>query len=245
MRERGYLRGPVPEELGGLGAGLAETAAAQRALGRGYASTALAVNMHLFQVGVAADGFRAGGPTGPLLERIAKEGIVLGSTGAEAIVAGNWTTPTTAKPDGDDAWIIDGRKFFCSQAPGMDIVRINAADTENGDILVFAVPVNLPGVRIDETWDTTGIRATASHDLVLEHVHVPAAALGVRIPRGGAAGASRPRKRRALVRATRLGRIPRHRRGSSRPHVRVTRGRLQRPLPRPGAHGRDGRRARS
>src|SRR3977135_3356161 len=103
MRDRGYLRGPVPEELGGLGAGLAETAAAQRALARGCASTALAVNMHLFQVGAAADGFRRGGPTGPLLERIAKDGIVLGSTGAEAIVAGLWTTATTAKRDGDDA----------------------------------------------------------------------------------------------------------------------------------------------
>jgi alkylation response protein AidB-like acyl-CoA dehydrogenase len=182
MRERGYLRGPVPEELGGLGAGLAETAAAQRALARGCASTALAVNMHLFQVGAAADGFRSGGPTGPLLERIAREGIVLGSTGAEAIVAGAWTTPTTAKPDGDDAWIIDGRKFFCSQAPAMDIVRINAADAETGDILVFALPVDLPGVRIDETWDTTGMRATASHDLVLEQVRVPASALGGRIP---------------------------------------------------------------
>jgi alkylation response protein AidB-like acyl-CoA dehydrogenase len=184
MRERGYLRGPVPEELGGLGAGLAETAAAQRALARGCASTALAVNMHLFQVGAAADGFRSGGPTGPLLERIAKDGIVLGSTGAEAIVAGPWTTPTTAKADGDDAWILDGRKFFCSQAPGMDIVRVNATDTENGDILIFAVPANLAGVRIDETWDTTGMRATASHDLVLEQVRVPAAALGVRIPAG-------------------------------------------------------------
>jgi alkylation response protein AidB-like acyl-CoA dehydrogenase len=182
MRQQGYLRGPIPEALGGLGAGLAETAAAQRALARGCASTALAVNMHLFQVGAAADGFRAGGPTGPLLERVAKEGIVLGSTGADAIVAGPWTTPTTAKKDGDDAYIIDGRKFFCSQAPLMDIVRVNATDSENGDILVFAIPANAPGVKIVETWDTTGMRATASHDVTFEQVRVPAAALGGRIP---------------------------------------------------------------
>jgi alkylation response protein AidB-like acyl-CoA dehydrogenase len=184
MRETGYLRGPVPEELGGLGAALAETAAAQRALARGCASTALAVNMHIFQVGAAADGFRSGGPTGALLERIAKEGIVFGSTGAEAIVAGEWTTPTVAKADGDDGWIIDGRKYFCSQAPGMDLVRVNATDADNGDLLIFAVPAGLPGVKVVETWDTTGMRATASHDLVLEHVRVPAAALGARIPAG-------------------------------------------------------------
>lgn len=184
MRELGYLRGPVPKELGGIGAGLAETAAAQRALARGCASTALAVNMHLFQVGVAADGFRGGGPTGPLLERIAQEGIVLGSTGAEAIVAGDWTTPTTAKADGDDTYIIEGRKFFCSQAPAMDIVRVNATDLETGDILVFALAADAPGVRIEETWDTTGMRATASHDLVLNQVRAPATAIGARIPAG-------------------------------------------------------------
>jgi alkylation response protein AidB-like acyl-CoA dehydrogenase len=54
MRETGYLRSPVPEELGGLGAGIVEMARAQQALARGCASTALAVNMHLFQVGTMA-----------------------------------------------------------------------------------------------------------------------------------------------------------------------------------------------
>ncbi|GIU90049.1 MAG: hypothetical protein KatS3mg010_1148 [Acidimicrobiia bacterium] len=78
----------MPQDLGGLGAGLAETAAAQRQLARGCASTALAVNMHLFQVGAAADGHRAGKPVAPMLKRVADEGIVLASTGAEAIVAG-------------------------------------------------------------------------------------------------------------------------------------------------------------
>ena len=55
MREEGYLRAPVPEELGGLGATLMDMSLAQQALARGCASTALAVNMHLFQVGTTAD----------------------------------------------------------------------------------------------------------------------------------------------------------------------------------------------
>jgi alkylation response protein AidB-like acyl-CoA dehydrogenase len=59
MRDTGYLRGPVPAELGGLDAGLVDMARAQRALGWADASTALAVNMHHFQVGSAANGFRA------------------------------------------------------------------------------------------------------------------------------------------------------------------------------------------
>lgn len=58
MRTEGYLRALVPAELGGLGAGILEMSHAQQALARGCASTALAVNMHQFQVGFMADGWR-------------------------------------------------------------------------------------------------------------------------------------------------------------------------------------------
>ncbi|HEX6031643.1 MAG TPA: acyl-CoA dehydrogenase, partial [Tepidiformaceae bacterium] len=38
----------------------------------------------------------------------------------------------------------------------------------------FMVLNDDPGVRIEETWDTLGMRSTASHDLVLEDVRLPA-----------------------------------------------------------------------
>jgi alkylation response protein AidB-like acyl-CoA dehydrogenase len=182
MREVGYLRASVPKELGGLGAGLADMARAQQALARGCAATALAVNMHHFQVGVMADAWRKGGPDA-LLRRVAQEGVVLASTGAEAIVAGEWTTATTAELQGDD-YLLNGRKYFCSQAPGMDFVRVNARDVATGELLIFSVPTKTQGVNIVETWDTTGMRATASHDLVLENVRLPQTAVGARLPAG-------------------------------------------------------------
>jgi alkylation response protein AidB-like acyl-CoA dehydrogenase len=142
--------------------------------------------MHQFQVGFAADTWRltAAAPIEKLLRRIAAEGIVLGSTGAEALVAGEWTTPTTAERE-DGGYRINGRKYFCSQAPGMDLVRVNALDTQTGEILVCTVPAHAEGVRVVETWDTTGMRGTASHDLVLENVFVPEAAVGARLPASG------------------------------------------------------------
>lgn len=180
MREVGYLKALVPEELGGLGATFEEMAHAQQALGRGCASTALAVNMHQFQVGAAADAYRAGGPTGPSLKKVADEGIVLGSTGAEFLVAGEWSTPTTAEIDGDH-YIVNGHKYFCSQADGMDVVRVNATEVGTGDLLVIPIPRNAPGVNVIPTWDTTGMRGTASHDVSFENVRVPAAG-SVRLP---------------------------------------------------------------
>ena len=186
LREAGYLRGPVPAELGGGDADLGETARAQRALGWGDASSALAVNMHLFQVGAAADGWRAQGANEPPLRRVAEAGIVLGSTAAEAVVAGEWSTPTTAVRDGDD-YIVTGRKYFASQAPVMDMARVNATDAETGEILAIAIPTAADGVSVVETWDTLGMRATASHDMVFEQVRVPASAVGARFPASGPA----------------------------------------------------------
>jgi alkylation response protein AidB-like acyl-CoA dehydrogenase len=186
MREMGYLRAAVPTELGGGGAGLAVLARAQQALARGCAATALAVNMHHFQVGFTADTWRkmAAAPAEALLRRIAAEGIVMGSTGAEALVPGAWTTATTAQRE-DGGYRISGHKYFCSQAPGMDVVRVNARDAETGEILICTVPARAEGLRVVETWDTTGMRATASHDLILENVFVPEAAVGARLPADG------------------------------------------------------------
>jgi alkylation response protein AidB-like acyl-CoA dehydrogenase len=180
MAEAGYLRALVPAELGGLDADLAEFSKAQRALGWGCASTALAVNMHLFQVGSAADGFRSAGKNEAPLRQVAEESTVLGSTAAEAVVAGMWDTPTTATPDGDD-YLISGRKFFFSQSHVVDLVRVNARDVETGEIVVVAIAMNAPGVSVIDTWDTLGMRATASNDLVLDEVRVPASSIGVRL----------------------------------------------------------------
>jgi alkylation response protein AidB-like acyl-CoA dehydrogenase len=183
LRDTGYVRALAPEQLGGRGAGLLEMAKAQQALARGCASTALAINMHHFQVGFAADGWRKTGSeaVGKLLRRVAHEGIVLASTGAESVVPGAWSTPAVAERE-DGGYRVTGHKYFCSQASGMDVVRVNARDTVTGEILVCSVPTAADGVRVVQTWDTMGMRATASHDLVLEHVWVPLGAVGARLP---------------------------------------------------------------
>jgi alkylation response protein AidB-like acyl-CoA dehydrogenase len=186
LHELGYLRALVPTDLGGLGADLADFVAAQRELAWACGSTALAVNMHHFQVGGAAEGWYASGANEAALRRVVDDGIVLASTGAEAIVAGAWDTPTTAVADGD-TYVLNGRKFFCSQADVMDVVRVNARAPEGGDVLVFAVPARAPGVEVVPTWDTLGMRATVSHDVVLRDVRVPASALGARLSADGPA----------------------------------------------------------
>ena len=47
-------------------------------------------------------------------------------------------------------------------------------------VLQFGVPMNAKGVSIVETWDTLGMRGTGSHDVVLDGVFVPDAAIAAR-----------------------------------------------------------------
>ena len=97
MREAGYLYAPAPAELGGCGASLLEMCRAQQALARGCGSTALAVNMHLFQVGAIADAWRNGQPVEAFLRRIVNEGIDRRLQWRRVDRAGEWTTSTSRK----------------------------------------------------------------------------------------------------------------------------------------------------
>src|SRR5215475_12131544 len=56
----GYMKGPIPTEFGGLGLLLGDVCRAQQRLAYYAPATAIAVNMHLYWMGVAADLYRAG-----------------------------------------------------------------------------------------------------------------------------------------------------------------------------------------
>src|SRR5262249_13586794 len=55
LRQSGYLKLAVPQDLGGSGMKLAQIVREQRRLAYHAPATALAVNMHLYWTGVAAD----------------------------------------------------------------------------------------------------------------------------------------------------------------------------------------------
>src|SRR6476660_237600 len=55
LRAAGYLKIQVPKDLGGLGLSLAQVADLQGRLAYHAPATALAINMHIYWTGVAAD----------------------------------------------------------------------------------------------------------------------------------------------------------------------------------------------
>ena len=88
----------MPQELGGLGLELAELCEMLRTLAHACPSTALAFAMHTHQVAINAWRWRhQKAPTAPLLEKVARERVVLISTGGDpialALKSGNFGAP--------------------------------------------------------------------------------------------------------------------------------------------------------
>lgn len=195
LRASGYTRLTIPTRYGGEGGGVYEMVLSQNLLARGDGSTALSVGWHLFKMGQLAE---TGVWEEPVLERVyagaVGEGHLLNAIISEPETGSpsRGGRPTTRARLEGGQWVIDGRKIFSTMAQALHYFLVSAAiegGEENG---WFLVERGSPGLRIEETWDTLGMRATGSHDVILEGVRVEASGLvqrfGRSVPYEGAPG---------------------------------------------------------
>ena len=183
LRTHKLFSAGVPAELGGGGASHAELCALLRELARYCGSTALALSMHTHLLAAAVWRWRQGQPVEPLLRRMANDEIVLISTGAS-----DWLESSGTAEKVDGGYRVTARKIFCSGCPMGDLLITSAVyhDPKDGPtVLHFPVPFTADGVKIMDNWRTMGMRATGSHDVVLEGVFVPETAVALRRPQGG------------------------------------------------------------
>ena len=200
LREAGLLRLTVPSDHGGAGASLTTFLRVQEALAHGDGSTAMALNMHLKLFGAEreasvypadwyAEMCRGAVEDGWLCNTVASE-EGLGSP------AGGGIPETTARPV-EGGWMLEGRKTWTTMAPILHyfivMARLDPDRAGPPVIANFMVFRDDPGFRVEETWDSLGMRATGSHDVVFENLFVPADRLltqrdGSKGDRRGAAG---------------------------------------------------------
>jgi alkylation response protein AidB-like acyl-CoA dehydrogenase len=176
LRRSGYLSAPLPTDLGGAGLSLAEVNALQRRLAYHAPATALAVNMHLYWVGAAADLRKMGEPSGDWILERAAAGDVLAAGHGEA---GNdvpvlMSSAKAVRVDG--GWELTAHKIFGSLSPVWDHLGVHALDTSDPtspQVVHGFLPRSSSRYRIDETWDAMGMRATASNDTILDRTFIP------------------------------------------------------------------------
>ena len=189
LRRLGYLRGPVPAELGGAGWTLARTMREQRRLAYSAAPTALAVNMHLYWVGLAADLWRAGDRSLEWLLSAAAAGEVFAAGHAESGNDIPVLLSTTRAERVEGGYRFTGRKSFGSLSPVWTYLGIHGMDTSDPSqpkIVHAFMPRDTEGYHIEETWDVLGMRATCSEDTILDGVLIPDRFIGRVVPAGAA-----------------------------------------------------------
>lgn len=174
LREAGYLKLTVPQEFGGNGLSLYALVMLQERLAYGDGSTALAVGWHVGQIlhlrttrkwpeAIFAD----------LCRSVVNDGTMINTFASEAASGSpsRGGKPETTAVPADGGWRITGRKTFSTLSPILDRFVVSAYIPDEDctdDFLIHRTD----RVTLVETWDTLGMRATGSHDVVLDGVFV-------------------------------------------------------------------------
>jgi alkylation response protein AidB-like acyl-CoA dehydrogenase len=189
LRAIGYLRLPVPVELGGAGFTLARMAREQRRLAYYAPATALAVNMHIYWAGLAADLWRRGDKSLEWLLSDTVQGEIFAAGHAESGNDLPVLLSTTKAERVDGGYRFYGRKQFGSLSPvwtRLGVHGMDLTDPAQPKVVHAFMMRESAGYIIKETWDVLGMRATRSDDTILEGAFVPDKHVARVVPAGAA-----------------------------------------------------------
>lgn len=176
LHEAGLLALTAPLELGGGGAALEEAAEVIRLIARGEPSTALILIMQYINLATLPNGRWPQQLVRRVVEDAVKHGALINALRVEpelgTPVRGG--LPATLARRTANGWAISGRKIYSTGIEGLTwaIVWAKTEETEPR-VGAFLVPAKAPGLSIERTWNPLGMRATGSHDVVLDDVRVP------------------------------------------------------------------------
>src|SRR5574338_42760 len=176
LKAAGYLKLTIPQEFGGAGFTLDQYGREARTLAYHAPATALALNMHHYWGGLAADLHRMGDSSVDWILEEAARGEVFAAGHGETGVDINVLHSTTKAERVSGGYSFTGRKSFGSLSPVWTRLGLHAVDTSDPaapKIVHAFMARDAKGYRINETWDVLGMRATRSDDTILEGAFVP------------------------------------------------------------------------
>jgi alkylation response protein AidB-like acyl-CoA dehydrogenase len=173
VAKNGFAALAIPEDFGGGGAGLAQVAAAQRALALVDPSAAIALNMHSLSIGVMVDYWdRNRDESWMLLEGIANTHALVASAFAEPGGSSNFMRSRASAVPTADGYVISGTKFPCSLATTAEIFCLSAGVDGVDESIVGLCPAKSPGLSVQGEWGSIGMRGSDTARVVLEGVEL-------------------------------------------------------------------------
>lgn len=180
FRKEKFFSMTLPKDLGGEGLSLYEMLIVQERLAVGDGSTALSVGWHQGIVMELAEEK----PWEPeVFEKLAKEisekQVIVNRIASERATGSptrGGIPETKATRDGDH-YILSGRKTFATMANVLDYYIVSAYVEDEDAPGSFLIKSDLPGITVEKTWDTLGMRGTGSDDVIFDQVKVEASML--------------------------------------------------------------------
>jgi len=175
LAQAGLLRLTVPEAAGGHGAGLETASKVVEWIGRGEPSTALILAMHLINHATVVRTWPQEVAT--RLQEESRAGVSLLNAlrvEPELGTPARGGLPATIGRRTADGWRLSGHKLYSTGIPVLRWLLVwGRTDEADPRVGTFLVPADAPGIRIVPTWNHLSMRATASHDVILDDVAIP------------------------------------------------------------------------
>ncbi len=187
FRESGLVALNVPKRFGGWGADIWTTVRCVEELAKGDPACALGYNMHIGVIGFFR-GMWSEEHQRRYFPGIAREGHIFDGVYSETRAGISGLADTIAVPV-RGGYEVTGRKGWGTLSLVADFHSFTATVTDpDGSVpsdlsvraereMMFVCPKDAPGIRIEKTWDTMGMRATGTETVVFEKVFVPEADL--------------------------------------------------------------------
>ncbi|QKV53815.1 acyl-CoA dehydrogenase family protein [Comamonas antarctica] len=178
LQRAGLLALAAPRAWGGQQVSVAELGEVIGALGYGCPATALVLSMqYLQQRQMARPGTFWPEHLARQLVQEAAAGVSLANAlrvEPELGTPARGGLPATVARRTPEGWRLSGRKIYSTGAPILRWYAVWArTDDAEPQVGTFLVRADSPGVQIEASWDHLGLRASGSHDVILDAVLTP------------------------------------------------------------------------
>ncbi|MGP4038506.1 acyl-CoA dehydrogenase family protein [Gracilibacillus sp. D59] len=175
LKKSGFLSLTIPKEYGGEGLNLYQFLQIQETLAKGDAPTALSLGWQLGVLLEQAEDRNWSEESFAKVCRLVVEKKALLNLAQTERATGSPSRggiPTTVAEKEGNGWKINGSKSFTSMAVALDYSIVTVDVNRTGKKGYVLIDHKLPGVRVEETWDSISMKATKSDDLILDNVLV-------------------------------------------------------------------------